>query len=863
VGDWLDNIELTQTAWLFALAVLPVLAWYHRRSLVDFPAAQRRVSLAVRAVIVVLLVLALAGLTLLRPVHDLFVVFVLDESLSLGDDARTAREKFVAEAVAGQGSHKGAFLEFARTPNALRTERAAEPPKTSDVPEPESAEQRNARRGTNIAAAIDAAVAGIPPGYVPRVVLVSDGNQTEGDAVRVALGAGVRVDTVALPTRTEPEVQVSAVDVPAQVRQGEPFHVDVTIDTNHDDEGTIEVFRGAHKVASEKKPLNKGENRFRFQQSITDERLVSYSVRISGLKSDTLVDNNADTGLVYTSGQPRVLVVDRDPDLAQHLAYAMEQEEIQVEVRPPQGAPDSLSDLQNYELLILSNVAATELSHRQMDLYRTYVQDLGGGLMMLGGDQSFGLGGYYKTVIEEILPVRSDFEKEKEKPSLAMVLVVDKSGSMGGDKMEMAKEAAKAAVELLGPSDKVGVIAFEGEFYWVADLQPASNKGAIIDAISRVEAGGGTVMYPPMEEAFNVLQATSAKLKHVIMLTDGVSAPGDFEGMAASMAAARITCSTVGVGGDCDETLLQAIAELGNGRYYLAEDPNSVPQIFAKETMTASKSAINEQPFTPQVIRPTQALAEIDWSSAPFLLGYVVTRPKPTCEFILATESGDPLLAWWRYGLGMTVAFTSDAKSRWAAEWLAWPGYGRFWAQVIRQTMRKNDARGLTVKVDKSDGRVDLTLDSIDPAGRFLNAAASELMVIDSRLGRSKIKLEQTAPGRYQGSFPTTDAGAYHLELTQKVENTLVAQQSRGLAVGYPAELRLRSTNETLLKEIATASRGRYQPSPRNVFADLGETARRPIPLWPWLLSVALTLFVLDVALRRIDFSVLWPGRRG
>jgi uncharacterized membrane protein len=448
---------------------------------------------------------------------------------------------------------------------------------------------------------------------------------------------------------------------------------------------------------------------------LTRERLATYTVRIRGLEKDTLLDNNTASGLVFTSGKPRVLLVESDPKLAKHLAWALEQEEIQVDVRPPQGMPDSLNDLQNYELLILSNVPATALTLQQMKLTRTYVQDLGGGLIMLGGDQSFGLGGYYKTELEEVLPVRSDFEKEKEKPSLAMVLVIDKSGSMGGQKMELTKEAAKSAVELLGGNDKIGVIAFEGETYWVNEVQSASNKSSIIERISSIEAGGGTVMAPAMEEAYQALVGTTAKLKHVIILTDGISAPGDFEGIAANMASARITCSTVAVGEDADKKLLEEIARIGNGRSYFTNDPSNVPQIFAKETVAASKSAINEQPFLPQVVRPSRVLDNINFEEAPFLLGYVVTRPKPTSELVLASEARDPLLAWWRYGLGMTVAFTSDAKSRWAAEWLTWPGYSKFWAQLVRHAMRKSEAKATAGPLSRSIRSMRSASSSITP----------------------------------------------------------------------------------------------------------------------------------------------------
>lgn len=841
--------ELTRPAWLLGLAVLPVLAYYFARSLVDFARWQKLLSLGARSTVVVLIVLGLAGLTLLRATRDQFVVFAIDRSLSVGDDSRKAAEDYIAKALTRAGPNRVAFLDFATEPGVIRTRlRADRAPPGDD-------------KGTDLAAAIEVAAAAIPPFYVPKIVVLSDGNQTANDAVKAALNAGIGVWTVPLPTRTDPEVQVAAVRVPAQVLQGEAFLVEVVIDSNHDDEGDIEVFRGPLKVISERKKIKKGENRFSFRQTIEADRLASFKVRVRNFR-DTLLDNNDDFGLVYTTGKPRVLLIESDPKDARDLMYALEEHEIQIEVRPPQGMPDSLADLQNYECLILSNVPATSLTNRQMDLARTYVRDLGGGLIMLGGDQSFGLGGYYKTALEEILPVRSDFEKEKEKPSLAMILVIDKSGSMGGEKIELAKEAAKSAIELLGPSDKVGVIAFEGDVFWVSEVHPCTDKGFVLDRVSTIEAGGGTSMYPAMVEAHEALARTVAKLKHVIILTDGISEPGDFEGITQQMTQARMTVSTVGIGEGSDQQLLEEIARIGNGRSYFTSDPSSVPQIFAKETVSASKSAINEQPFTPQVVRTTKALAGLDVEAAPLLLGYVVTRLKPTSEPILASESGDPLLTWWRYGLGMSVAFTSDAKSRWAAEWIAWPNYGKFWAQVVRHAMRKSESKGVVVGVDQKDRAASVTLDAIDPSGRFLNDAETRMTVIDEQNGRRTLEMDQTAPGRYQASFPTPLTGAYHTEFSQKVGGQVVYQQSRGLAVGYPEELRLRPTNTDLLRSVARVSGGTYDPPAESVFAPTEKSAIRTTPLWPYLLAAAALVFVLDVALRRIDFTLL-GGRRG
>ncbi len=835
-------LELTQPWYLLGLLVLPVVAWYFVHGLTDFSRWQRIASLTARTLVIVLLITALCGLTWLNPSKDLYVVFVDDDSLSVGDEGKAETEKFLDRATAAAGNNKVAFLRFGAEPGAIVNDRGA----TIVVN----------KQGTNIAAALEVARAAIPPSHVPRLVLLSDGNQTSGDAMRTALRGNAPIFTVPLTTRTDPEVQVSAVNVPAQIRDGEPFNVDVVIDSNHDDEGEVEVYRGAHKVVAEKVKIKSGANVFRFKQQITGERMAEYTARIKGFH-DKLLDNNSAKGLVFSNGKPRVLIVDSDTKQARYLANALEQEGIKVDVRPTQGIPDTISDLQNYELLVLSNVPATSMSTRQMNLIRSYVQDLGGGLIMIGGDQAFGLGGYYRSKIEEILPVRSDFEKEKEKPSLAMVLVIDKSGSMGGVKMEMAKDAAKAAVELLGPKDKVGVIAFDADLFWIAEVQSAANKAQILDRISGIEAGGGTIMGPPMEAAYEALKNTPAKLKHVIVLTDGVSEPADFEGIAQSMTEAKQTCTTVAVGDDCDFKLLQEIARIGNGRYYQAEDPTNIPQIFAKETVTASKSAINEQPFTPIVTRPSQVIADIKFDDAPFLLGYVTTRPKPTSEMILATEKGDPLLSWWRYGLGMSVAFTSDAKSRWSAEWLSWPGYSKFWAQVVRHAMRKSDAKGVFVQMEQKDGVARVTLDAVKTDGKYLNEATAELTVIEPQGGERKVTMTQTAPGRYVGEFPADKTGTYHVSMTQQGKGQQATQQSRGLVVNYDDELRIRPTDEKFLESLARASGGQFKPEPEAVFAADDRTASRPVPLWPYLLMAAAIIFLADVALRRIDFDLL------
>ncbi len=840
--------------WFIALA-LPILVWSQIRSLSDFPRWQRWLSFVTRVVVVLLIVLALGGLVLLVPTTRQMIVVAIDQSTSIDDDAKQKANAYIASLASALES--GDASEVRYLPFASRPELSIEswPPVIEDT----NTAIVETPLGTDIAAAIRTAVASIPPSYVPKVVLLSDGNSTTGGEVAAAASAGIPIWTVPLPQRATPEVQLAAIVSPAQVRQGEPFYLEVVINSNTEATGFVDLYRGDIKIGDEdQKPieLKLGATKFRIRQTVVGQRQVTFAARLRGFgAADQLLDNNEANTIVAAAGRPRVLLIDADVDQTDSLRWALDEQKIDVEVRPAAGIPRELSELQGYECLILSNIPATAMTIRQMDVIRTYVQDLGGGLVMLGGDQSFGLGGYYRTHLEEILPVRSNFEKEREKPSLAMVLVIDKSGSMGGEKIELAKDAARAAVELLGPSDSVGVIAFDGESYWISELRLAADKGYIIDQISTIDAGGGTTMYPAMEDAYQALAAASAKLKHCILLTDGVSSPGDFEGLASEMATARMTVSTVALGEGSSEELLQDIARIGGGRYYFCDDPQSVPQVFAKETVEASKSAINELPFMPQLVRPTQVLEGIDLELAPLLLGYVVTRPKATSEFILASESGDPLLVWWRYGLGMTVAFTSDAKARWAAEWLSWPDFGPFWAQVIRHAMRKNDTRGVFVEIERTGETAKIVMDSVDDQGNFIDDSPTTLTVIDPSLKTNKIDMHQSAPGRYEASIDVSRRGSYQLDLAQNRGGPERIGQTRGLAVGYPDELRLLPTNVQVLKQIAEVSSGRYDASPTSLLEPDGRQARQSIPLWPYLLMSALALFIIDVALRRIELS--------
>ena len=520
-------MEIARPFTLLLLLLIPFLYYGHRRSLVDLSLPQRIISLILRALIIVLLICSLAGIQYLTSGGKLAVIFLADISDSISEEGLTEAQRYIDEAMDNRSDQQVGVMAFTGETQVIR-DFQSKSEETLDLGEIKGYwldEDEKAGAATNIAQAIETAWGIFPADANKRIVLISDGVETRGDVLRAGLRGqafGVQIDTVPIYPSDAPEVMIERIDAPMQVKQGEPFHLEVFVHSNREDFAEVRLHKNKFEVAKQTVRLEVGENRIRFSQTATESGMMTYDA-ICAATQDTRYDNNHALGIVVASGKPKVLLIDENESQARYLARVLEDAEIQVNVRNGLGVPSELSDLQNYDLLIFSDVPANRLNQKQMELIRTYVQDLGGGFMMLGSENSFGLGGYYKTPIEEILPVRTDTEKKKETPSIAIVLVIDKSGSMDGIKIELAKEAGRATVELLGRRDKIGVIAFDGSPHWIAEVQTAADNFYISDQIGSISAGGGTNLYPALQQAYLALIETTAKLKHVIVLSDGHS----------------------------------------------------------------------------------------------------------------------------------------------------------------------------------------------------------------------------------------------------------------------------------------------------------------------------------------------------
>ena len=849
------QLELLTPRWLGLLCGVPLLVWVRSISLVDMSRVQQLLSLALRILTIAVLALALSRPTLNTTDTKVATVFLVDVSDSVSDDQLAYAQKQLEAAWVRRGANQMRLVTFAERPLLVPLD-----PKQSAFPKLSRHRRKADGRHTDVQGAIQHAYGLIPPDHLPRIVLFSDGNENRGETLAESYragGRGVRIHVYPYPQRAQQEVMVTALSLPEDVRIGAPFHLQAEIYSTHPDKVALTLYKdellngldGYKRVA-----LNPGRNVVTFKSLVREAGFINYRLAMRGAAHDTWRHNNGASALLPVYGKPKVLYVEGEPLHGAHFKQALQSEGMDVTLRGPYGVPQSAAQLAKFDLLVLSDVPAMFVGLGQMAAIESYVRDLGGGFIMTGGENSFGAGGYYGTRIEKILPLRFDTEKKRSQPSLALALCIDRSGSMSGQKLELAKDAAKATAELLGSSDLIGVFAFDTSTQIVVRLQRAANRIRILSDISRLQAGGGTSIRPCLSEAYNQLQTASAKVKHVILLSDGQSSYGGIAQLVDEMVSRRITVSAVGVGSGADRTLLQMIAERGNGRFYHTNDASNIPKIFTKETTKVARSALVEAAVRVHVAKHANVIKGVPIASAPALRGYVSTKAKPLSEVILLSDSGEPIYAQWRLGLGKTAAFTSDVKSRWSADWQRWSGYRQFWAQVVRELMRHRIQRAFELRARAEQGVVQLSVDAVDRHDRFINGLDSEVSVMDPRFPQQKqrVMLRQTAAGRYEASFELSRYGSLLLQARHRLNGKLIAESIAALSVPYPSEYTHLLVDEAKLRQIATVTGGQLRPDAARAFASEGEVLRFNKDLWSYLLYLALGLFLLDVLLRRV-----------
>ncbi|MGE0787484.1 MAG: VWA domain-containing protein [Sandaracinaceae bacterium] len=859
-----ERYELMAPLFLAAVGAAPLLWFGLSVSLADLPRAQRWLAALLRSALIACLALALARLAWTTDATRVTTVFLVDVSDSVtGASLRRAQETF-EEAYRARGDDEVRLVTFAEDAHLCPIDEDAD-----ELPSFVDLAETHDRAGSDLSAALQLAYGLFEPGTVRRVVLMSDGGQTRGDALAEASRArslGVRIHTVPYREGAPSEIAVRRLELPERIRVGEPFLVRTHLFSTGEARARLRLYQGEVLNGLEgvrDVELAPGDTVVELRSIVRVAGPVTYSVSVEPEGEDRFRANNTYASTVVVPGRPSVLYVEGVQGRATYLASALSAGDFEVDVRSPRSLPTTVRELERFDFVILSDVAADEVSLGQRDAIERYVRDLGGGFMMAGGENSFGLGGWQGTRIEELLPVRMDGERRRDQPSLAIALVIDKSGSMNGPKMELAKDAAIATAEMLGAEDYITVIGFDSEPTRVVRMQSAANRIRIIRDIGRLTARGGTAIFPALDMAFADLAVTRARIKHVILLTDGQTQEPGIPELVQAMRAEGITVSTVGLGSDVNRGLLTQAATLGGGRSYFTQDPHNVPRIFMRETSTAMRSNVVEEYFQPRPVSPADFLRGVDLASAPYLHGYVATRARPSpAQVILESDIGEPVLARWRVGLGWSLAWTSDVKNRWAVEWLRWPSYSRFFSQLVREHMRQRHRQTLDMTAEVEDGEVRVVVDAIGGDDEFLNDLRSTLHVEGPMGARPRDdreeridedhELRQTAPGRYEARFALTQYGSFVLTAEHRAGERVVAESTAQLVNPYPLEYARFEPDLTLLERAATVTGGEVDPSVEAMFDPGEETALHHEELWPRVLFVALVLFVLDLLLRRV-----------
>jgi Ca-activated chloride channel homolog len=834
-----------ETYWPLILAlIVPVLWWMRRFTVADLSPKHLFLSTAIRTVIVMLLVLAMMQPVVRLPGASVSAVYLLDVSQSVSPSAIQEAIQWIRKTNDAGKPATSWFIAFAG--NSIGFERLEDLTQVSVS----SQASRNAvdQSQTNIAAAVERALRSFSPDHLKRLVLVSDGNENAGDIATVLPRLRtdhVEVFTVPLPVRSNQDVWVENLMAPPQVNADEQFPLEVHVYSPSDTTGTIEIRNGTKTLVQKSVSLKKGLNRVAFETSVAESSGTVVLEATLRTKDDPFPENNVFRQPVVVVGRPRILYVEGHPPSAGYLRDALTMEGFSVDVVAPEALPQTAEDFGVYDAVILSDVDAKGISEPQMEGISTYVRDLGGGFILAGGDNVYGEGGYSKTPLEDALPATFDVKKPRQ--TVSMIVILDKSGSMAGDKIRYAKEATKAPVALLKDTDHFGVLTFNFSASWALRPQAVVDRPAILNAIDEIGVGGETNLYPAMKEAFTELQKQSDEIKHVIILSDGRTLTDDFAGLTKQMADAKITVSTVSVGQEADQDLMAKIASWGKGKTYYAEDPAGVPQIFNQDLESSAGESLQESSFKPIVIKSVEAFKGIDWNLAPRLQGYVQTKARPMAEVLLEAYKDRPLLARWQFGLGKTVVFTSDVKDRWAVDWLKWNGYSKFWSQTVRDTMRRQDTANFDMRVERTNETARITVDAVGQEGRFRDQLHMQVHVVAPDQSSSVIDLPQTGPGSYEASIPLHQQGTYMF----RAGSDGTDGASRVLAYSYPAEYHFYPTDVEKLRTISAETGGVFQPSGPEIFEARGDRTFVPIMLWPWLSAIALALYVVDVLLRR------------
>ncbi len=808
----------------------------------------RKGTAVMRAIVFILLAFALAVPSIRLPAPGKTVVFIADRSASV-----QGREGELLDFIDAGIQSKGKEDSYAVI-SAGETA-AAESSLASMKGEFREFSTDTGKGETNLEAGIQLASTLMPQETPGRIVLLSDGRETAGssrEAAKLLKNRGIELDYVLLDSSRKEDMSISSLEVPPALYEGEEASITMTIDSNSAKEADLRLSVNSREVLKESITVKEGKNVYTFKHKMDETGLSAIKAEISA-EGDGFIENNSLQSAVNIKGTPKVLIVEQEKSQLENI---LDGSGLLADSIVPEKLPTSLSGFLPYQSIIFNNIPATVVSGNQMMLIEKAVKEFGSGFIMAGGENSFGLGGYFKTPIEKLLPVNMDIKGKKEMPSLGLMIVMDRSGSMAGSKLELAKEAAARSVELLREKDTLGFIAFDDRPWVIVETGPLDNKKDAVDKIGSVTPGGGTEIFTSLEKAYEELENLKLQRKHIILLTDGQSArSADYESMIETGKENNITLSTVALGSDADRNLLEELAELGAGRFYDVTDSSVIPSILSRETVMATRTYIEDNPFYPS-LQPYPEWGDFFAGGVPQMNAYIASEAKQGAEVPLLSEKEDPILAEWQYGIGHTIAFTSDISGKWSGDWARWEKWPQFINKLASISLPKYESETYSLSVRRENEETAVLLE-----GNSSKAALpAEIAVISDSGEKIDASTKLAAPGKYEIKMPS-EPGMFYVNISQQSLSGETRTYKTGFTLPYSEEYLMQKENEGLLKEISALTGGERLEEGKEAFRPLKAGSFEKASISEWLLLAAFLLFFAEIAARRFGLRLI-PERR-
>jgi len=866
IGLELSHVLMFARPWALAVIVLaPWIWWMHAAGYGGLPKVRGVLSLLIRLSLLALFAIVLAEPRAVRSRDVMAAMFVVDVSDSIRGDSTDASLRYVAAASTTKPTNdQMGLIFFGKTP-------AVElPPRMTYVYE--AINSQFDRGATNIEQALSLASAMLPDDQQGRIVLISDGSQTEGSLARVLddlKSRDIAVDVLPIDYTYTDEVWLERLELPQGVKLGETYEAAMILSSLAAGKGTLRLQENGQTIAEQEVEFQPGKNRFTVPIALREPGYYEYTATIEVPKAaDSLPQNNSVLNYIFVEGEGKTLLVtDPQGDVRdwQKLEQAIKDAERSVQTITADELPRDAAPLRTYDCIIFVNVAHDAFDALQLQALRDAVYNFGVGFLMVGGQNSFGPGGWHRTAVEDILPVTMDVSQRKVLPKGALAIILHTCEFPEGN--TWGKRITKQAIKVLSAQDEVGVLAYDyqaGE-KWIFELRSAGEYDQIAPLIDGAEIGDMPSFASTMQLGLTGLQESDASAKHMIIISDGDPSPAP-PALIQSFLDSKVTVSTVAIfphGGN-EISNMKLVAETTGGRYYFPQDPNQLPAIFIKESKTLKRRMFSEEQLTPVVNFPSPILKGLD--GIPDLKGYVLTTARDRAMTILQSPPDktdptqvDPLLAIWQHGLGKTAAFTSDLSPNWGEFWYDWEKYQAFVKQLLTDISRVRKDGSLRLATDTNGGDGVITIEDFHPEDAFLELTAQ---VMGPGKKEETVALKQVAPRRYQAQLPLWGHGRYHVAVTGKGGDRS-DQAFGGFVVPYsPEYLRFRS-NRQALGEIAERTSGQMLTGDAvadNIFERGRSIKRSSKPIFDWFLIALAILVPLDVGIRRVQFD--WSALR-